>query len=84
MPIYEYHCEKCGRSFEKMEPVASEKETTCECGAKAKRLISQSAFHLKGSGWYTSDYKSKPKQESCPAAKTDSPACSGCAANADK
>jgi predicted nucleic acid-binding Zn ribbon protein len=27
-----------------------------------KRLISQSAFHLKGSGWYVTDYarKSKP------------------------
>lgn len=77
MPIYEYHCEKCGRYFEKMESVNSEKEAVCECGSKANRLISQSAFHLKGSGWYTSDYKNKPKAENC-AAKTDSPACSGC------
>lgn len=30
---------------------------TCKC--RMKRLISQSSFHLKGTGWYVTDYASK-------------------------
>ena len=34
--------------------------TECErCRGKMKKLISQSTFHLKGSGWYVTDYASK-------------------------
>jgi predicted nucleic acid-binding Zn ribbon protein len=34
--------------------------TQCElCHGKMKKLISQSTFHLKGTGWYVTDYASK-------------------------
>lgn len=63
MPIYEYSCPKCG-TFEVVQK-ASEKplkaKPDCgdaECPCKAERLISASAFHLKGSGWYKTDYAS--------------------------
>lgn len=63
MPIYEYECPKCGR-FEAVQKV-SEKPlkanpdcTDKKCPCAAKRLISAAAFHLKGSGWYKTDYKS--------------------------
>jgi len=29
------------------------------CGGKMRKLISQSTFHLKGSGWYVTDYGSR-------------------------
>jgi putative FmdB family regulatory protein len=34
--------------------------TKCEqCKGKVHKLISQSSFHLKGTGWYVTDYASK-------------------------
>jgi putative FmdB family regulatory protein len=63
MPIYEYECEKCGCHREVMQKFSDPPLSTCdECNGPMKRLISQSAFHLKGSGWYVTDYarKSKP------------------------
>jgi len=34
--------------------------TKCElCKGKMKKLISHSSFHLKGTGWYVTDYASK-------------------------
>ena len=56
MPIYEYTCKKCG-NFEAMQRITEDPLKKCPtCGAKVTKLISQSAFHLKGSGWYMTDY----------------------------
>src|SRR5262249_21861052 len=56
MPIYEYSCKKCG-DFEITQRMTDEPLKKCPtCGAKVTKLISQSAFHLKGSGWYMTDY----------------------------
>jgi putative FmdB family regulatory protein len=59
MPIYEYQCEKCGRKFEYMQSFSEPAKTTCEsCGGVLEKLISAAAFHLKGTGWYKTDYAS--------------------------
>lgn len=66
MPIYEYECEKCGASFEKMESISAKPVTTCintKCDGKARRQVSASGFILKGSGWYTSDYPSEARKQ---------------------
>jgi len=56
MPIYEYSCKKCG-NFETMQRITENPLKKCPtCGAKVTKLISHSAFHLKGSGWYMTDY----------------------------
>lgn len=58
MPIYEYHCGKCGHEFEVLQKHFDVDEVPCErCGAPAKRMISNTTFVLKGSGWYVTDYK---------------------------
>jgi putative FmdB family regulatory protein len=60
MPIYEYRCEKCGREFEEWQKFSDTPVEACaECGGKARRLISQSSFVLKGTGWYVTDYARK-------------------------
>ena len=60
MPIYEYECEKCGDHAEVLQTFSDPPITECEsCHGKMKKLISQSTFHLKGSGWYVTDYASK-------------------------
>lgn len=59
MPIYEYRCESCGKELDKIQSFSDPPLTTCPaCGEEAlKRLISMSSFHLKGGGWYVTDYK---------------------------
>jgi putative FmdB family regulatory protein len=58
MPIYEYECSSCGSVFEKMQRITEPTPETCEiCGnGPVHKLISQSTFILKGSGWYVTDY----------------------------
>jgi len=56
MPIYEYNCKRCG-DFEITQRMSEDSLKKCPtCGAKVSKLISTSAFHLKGSGWYMTDY----------------------------
>lgn len=67
MPIYEYQCTKCGESFEAFQKITDKPLTKCKfCHGKVEQLISHSSFHLKGSGWYLTDYsrKSTPSAES--------------------
>ncbi len=65
MPIYEYACKKCG-DFEITQRITEPALKKCPtCGAKVSKLISQSAFHLKGTGWYVTDFKNgKPPKDS--------------------
>ncbi|HTY62492.1 MAG TPA: zinc ribbon domain-containing protein [Acidobacteriota bacterium] len=57
MPIYEYQCSKCGEVFEAFQKITDEPLTKCKfCQGKVEKLISQSSFQLKGSGWYLTDY----------------------------
>jgi putative FmdB family regulatory protein len=60
MPIYEYECKKCGRQTEVWQKFSDSPLSRCEaCNGKLRKLISQSTFHLKGTGWYVTDYASK-------------------------
>lgn len=60
MPIYEYECNKCGKVIEKWQKFSDPYLTTCtSCGGDLKKLISNSSFQLKGSGWYVTDYCNK-------------------------
>ena len=72
MPIYEYECEKCGAIEEVFQNFSDSPLETCpECSGKLHKLISQSSFHLKGTGWYVTDYadKSGKKAEGSPTPK---------------
>ncbi|MFC1494057.1 FmdB family zinc ribbon protein [Thermodesulfobacteriota bacterium] len=60
MPFYEYECTKCHNQVEILQRISDPPVKKCEqCNGKMKKLISNSTFHLKGSGWYVTDYKSK-------------------------
>lgn len=57
MPLYEYKCQSCGKTFEVIQKFADEPlKTHPECGGIVERLFSAPAFHLKGTGWYATDY----------------------------
>ncbi len=62
MPIYEYECTKCGSIAEVLQKFSDKPHRKCpECSGKLHKLISNSTFHLKGSGWYVTDYANQSK-----------------------
>lgn len=72
MPLYEYACSACGHEFEMLQKFSDKPIKKCpECGkAKVEKMISQTAFQLKGEGWYKDGYSrpsdkpaEKPKPE---------------------
>jgi len=70
MAVYEYECCKCGRTMEAMQKMSDEPLTTCPaCKGKLRRLVSLTSFHLKGSGWYATDYKDKKQTKAKTKAK---------------
>lgn len=77
MPVYEYQCKACGQIEEALQKISDSPLETCShCKGHLKKLISQSTFHLKGSGWYVTDYggaKNPPeiKSETNPDTKSD-------------
>jgi putative FmdB family regulatory protein len=77
MPIYEYRCAACGFQKEYLQKMSAAPLTECpECGKPSfSKMVTAAGFHLKGSGWYATDFKhgAKPKSkpEDTPAAKSD-------------
>ena len=70
MPIYEYECTKCGNIEEALQKFSDKPLSRCShCKGKLTKLVSQSTFHLKGSGWYVTDYANKSKDSATPAKK---------------
>ena len=76
MPIYEYQCEACGHILETLQKISDAPLTKCpECGEDAlKKLVSASAFRLKGGGWYETDFKTGNKKN---VAQTEKKATAG-------
>jgi putative FmdB family regulatory protein len=63
MPIYEYQCDSCGAQRELFVKSADAPRPSCPtCRKRMRRVISQTAFILKGSGWYVTDYPSEARK----------------------
>ncbi|MCF8044884.1 MAG: zinc ribbon domain-containing protein [Desulfarculaceae bacterium] len=63
MPVYEYECTECGEVEEALQKISEPQLKECpRCKGRLKKLISQSTFHLKGSGWYVTDYGGSSNQ----------------------
>ena len=60
MPIYEYKCPACGRTFEELRKFEDiDRPATCPsetCVAEAVRQVSRTSFELKGGGWAKDGY----------------------------
>ncbi len=90
MPIREYKCKDCGNYIEVIQGINEKPLEKCEkCGGKLEKLISNSSFVLKGSGWYKTDYASsgdgkkakKSKEENKTAAAPAAATSCSCAGN---
>ena len=72
MPIYEYQCSQCDNRLEAIQKFSDPPLTDCpECGtSNLRKLISAAAFHLKGGGWYVTDFRDQNNKNK-PAAGSD-------------
>ncbi|HEY4695721.1 MAG TPA: FmdB family zinc ribbon protein [Candidatus Hydromicrobium sp.] len=62
MPVYSYRCEKCGKIFDKFQKAGCDDVVKCiYCDSSTSRLFSAVGIIFKGSGFYSTDYKSSSK-----------------------
>ncbi len=66
MPLYEYLCSQCEHQDDVLGKSSVEPLLNCPaCNNKTfQKQVSAPHFKLKGSGWYETDFKNKPKPES--------------------
>lgn len=84
MPTYEYRCGACGKIQDIVQRMSDPVLVDCPlCNApRLERLISASAFALRGGGWYADGYGAQPTAgtatapEAKPAADASKPASS--------
>ncbi len=89
MPIYEYECKNCGHVFDVLQKMSDDPLAECpECGQPdLRKLLSAPNFHLKGGGWYETDFKTDKKRDSAESPDSGSKAADGdkkSAGSADK
>jgi putative FmdB family regulatory protein len=65
VPIYEYACEACGHTLEKLQKMSDAPLTICpQCGEpRLQKQVSAAGFRLKGGGWYVTDFKDNNKKK---------------------
>ncbi len=73
MPIYEYKCQNkvCSHKLDKLQKISEQPLKKCpECDQDTlQKLVSAAAFHLKGNGWYATDFKDKKDKQETTASK---------------
>ena len=74
MPLYEYECAQCGQIEEALQKFSDKPLKKCRhCSGSLHKLISNSSFHLKGTGWYVTDYTKKSSTEASAKGKETQP-----------
>jgi putative FmdB family regulatory protein len=64
MPTYEYACTECGDRTEVVQSIADASLTTCTvCGGRLRKVFSPVGIVFKGSGFYRTDSRRKPKSD---------------------
>jgi putative FmdB family regulatory protein len=87
MPIYEYRCSSCGHELESLQKFSDAPLVACPaCHANAlQKKVSAAGFHLKGSGWYVTDFKGGGAKPAAKSAESENKSGNGeGAANAAK
>ncbi len=65
MPIYEYFCTDCGHEFETIQGIKERALSSCPACLqnRLRKKVTAAAFHLKGTGWYETDFKNSGKEK---------------------
>ena len=73
MPTYEYACTKCGQHVEVFQRLSEQPLSTCGvCGGPLRKVFHPAGLVFKGSGFYATDNRAKPKTETSSEPKGDS------------
>ncbi|MFN2436409.1 MAG: FmdB family zinc ribbon protein [Desulfotignum sp.] len=84
MPVYEYQCSVCKNIEEAFQKISDAPLTVCpKCRGSLSKIISHSSFHLKGSGWYVTDYGGTKNRVDNPDKSSAEPAKTTCAGASD-
>ncbi|MDP8255428.1 MAG: zinc ribbon domain-containing protein [Candidatus Alcyoniella australis] len=88
MPIYEYECQQCGKLSEHWQKTTDGPPENCpHCqGGPLRKIVSLSTFHLKGTGWYVTDYarKNGDAKNDAPSPKPNGEQSSSAASSSDE
>ena len=78
MPTYEYECLDCGHRFEQFQSITDKPLSRCpSCGKRVRRHIGAGAGILfKGSGFYTTDYRSSSYRQAARKDQSSAPSSS--------
>lgn len=65
MPLYEYRCKECQEVSEFIMKMSDPDPESCpKCGKEPmQKILSTTAFHLKGGGWYNHGYDGKSNEK---------------------
>ena len=78
MPIYGYHCGRCAHQFEVRQSMSDAPLKDCpKCGGELRKLLYPVGVQLKGSGFYTTDYKNSSEGSKTPAKGPDGKSSEG-------
>ncbi|UCG22070.1 MAG: zinc ribbon domain-containing protein [Deltaproteobacteria bacterium] len=73
MPIYEYECSRCHQTTEALQKLSDPPLNDCpHCNGRLKKLMSLNSFHLKGNGWYVTDYAGRKPSSQADTSSSDS------------
>ncbi len=73
MPTYEYACTRCGQHVEVFQRLSEPPLSTCGvCGGPLRKVFHPAGIVFKGSGFYATDNRVKPKTETSSEPKGDS------------
>src|SRR5215469_14068323 len=65
MPIYGYRCRSCGHELEVLQKMSDQPLKTCpNCSGELQKKLYPAGVIFKGSGFYSTDYKSGSKGSS--------------------
>ena len=76
MPIYAYKCAECSHELDVIRKVSDPPLTECpNCGKPALvKQVTAAGFHLKGGGWYVTDFRDQGSEKKKDKGKPDEPA----------
>jgi putative FmdB family regulatory protein len=84
VPTYEYECTSCGQHVEVFQRITEDPLTTCgACGGTLRKVFHPAGIVFKGSGFYATDNRSKPKTSTSSSSSSTSPSTSSSSSSSE-
>jgi putative FmdB family regulatory protein len=70
VPTYQYACTECGHGFETVQSFSDDALTECpQCTGRLRKVFNSVGIVFKGSGFYRTDSREKPKEAATASSK---------------